>query len=453
MVVLRITLQGAAYLGLKDIGKARASFERAVRVQPNHVPALLNLAQLDVRQRKLPEARTRYQAALAIEQANATAMLGMAQVESIAGNEPGAREWLQRARSAQPDMLAPRFLLAFLDLRAREYPNAVAELKAARQVAPDNADVLQMLGYAQAAAGQSKDAVETYATLVSLRPKSPVAYMQLANMQTRAGDMPAAEATLGKALQVKPDYADAMVALAYLQLRAGRDAEALKLVSKVEAVSPASGKELLGDILAGQKRFADAVTAYDRAFALAPSSKLAAKLHSTRTRAGDPKAADEAARRWAREHPRDVTFRRYLAAEYLKAGRNREAQAQYEAILTVDPNSVEALNNLAMVYRQAGDRRWRSTAEKAYALAPGSATVGDTLGWLLVENGEVAKGLALLQKAAASRPDDPEIQYHVAVGLYRSGEREKARQSLQALLAGRTDFPQRADAEALLKSL
>jgi putative PEP-CTERM system TPR-repeat lipoprotein len=445
-------LQGAAYLGLKDVAKARASFDRAVRAQPNHVPALLNLAQLDVRQKKLADARARYQAVLAIEEQNAAAMLGMAQVESIGGNERGTREWLQRAKRAQPNLLAPRFLLAFLDLREREYTNAVTEMTAARQVAPDNADVLQMLGHAQAAAGQSKAAVETYAALVSLRPKSPIVYLQLANMQTRAGEASAAEATLGKALQVKPDYVDAMAALAYLHMKAGRDGEALKLASKVQTLAPASGKELEGDILSGQKRFPLAVAAYDRAFAIAPSSILAAKLHSARTRAGDPRAADEAAKRWTREHPRDVLIRRYLAAEYLKAGRNREAQEQYEAILTIDPKSVEALNNLAMVYRKSGDRRARTTAEKAYALAPGSAIVGDTLGWLLVESGEVTKGLTLLQKASASRPDDPEIQYHFAAALYRSGERDKARQSLRSLLASQQEFPQRADAEALLKA-
>ena len=114
-----------------------------------------------------------------------------------------------------------------------------------------------------------------------------------------------------------------LLAIADGYLGFGEWASAEKALNAVR--SNAGVHERRGRALRAQKRFADAVTAYDRAFALAPSSKLAAKLHSTRTRAGDPKAADEAARRWAREHPRDVTFRRYLAAEYLKAGRNREA--------------------------------------------------------------------------------------------------------------------------------
>ena len=151
-------------------------------------------------------------------------------------------------------------------------------------------------------------------------------------------------------------------------------------------------------------------------------------------------------------NPWDVPAHLAMAVAFEELGLGDLAVWTLEQARQIDPNSVEALNNLALVYRKTGDPRARGTAEKAYALAPGSAIVGDTLGWLLVESGEVAKGLPLLQKAAASRPDDPEIQYHAAVGLYRSGERDKARQSLQALLATRKDFPQRADAEALLKA-
>jgi len=446
-------LQGAAYLGKQDLAKARASFEQAVRLQADYMPALMNLAQLDTRQRNLPSARSRYQAILALDAKNVTAMLGMAQVEAVDGKEPAARDWLERAKREQPKVLAPRLLLAYLDIRARAYAPAVAELKAARDVAPKSAEVLQLLGYAQAAAGENTDAVETYKAVVVLRPKSPLAWLRLADAHARVGSTNLAEAALRQALQIDPGFVDATVALAYLQLKASRYAEATQLAEKLRKTSPAAAAALDGDIFAQQHRYRDAGEAYAKAFALAPASILAAKLHSARTQSGNAKQANEDIERWISEHPRDTAIRRYLASEYMKAGRSREAAQQYEAIIGSDPRDVEALNNLASLYQSAKDPRALATAEKAYQVAPGSSIVGDTLGWVLVNQGDVARGLQLLRKAATSEPKNPEIQYHLAFGLAGAGQRSEARRALEALLASDSEFPQRAEAQALLKTL
>ena len=446
-------LQGAAYLGKNDAGKARASFEQALRQQAGYVPALMNLAQLDTRQRNLPAARSRYQAILAADAKNLSAMLGMAQVEAVDGKEPAARDWLERAKRDVPKALAPRLLLAYLDIRAQAYPAAMDELKAARDVAPQNAEVLQLLAHAQGAAGKHADAVETYKALVALQPKSPLALLRLADAHARAGSTNLAEATLKQALQIDPRFVDAMVALAYLQSKASRYAEATQLADKLRKISPSAAAALDGDILAQQRRYRDAGEAYAKAFALAPSSNLAAKLHASRTRSGNAKQADEEIGRWISEHPRDVAVRRYLAAEHIKAGRSREAAAQYEAIIAIDPRNVEALNNLAALYQSAKDPRALPTAEKAFAIAPGSAIVGDTLGWVLVNQGDVARGLPLLRKAAGDEPKNPEIQYHLAFGLAGAGQRGEARRALEALLSSDTQFAQREEAQALLKTL
>jgi putative PEP-CTERM system TPR-repeat lipoprotein len=447
-------LQGASYLGKQDLAKARASFEQAVRLQADYMPALINLAQLDTRERKLPAARSRYKAILASNAKNTTAMLGMAQVEAVDGKEAAARDWLERAKREQPAAVAPRVLLAYLDIRARAYANAVTELKAARDVAPQSADVLQLLGFAQAAAGANTDAVETYKAVVALRPKSPYAYLQLADAHARAGSVNSAEAALKQALQINPNYIDATIALTYLQLRASRYTEATQLAEKLRKTSPAAAAGLDGDILAHQQRYREASVAYAKALSLAPASALLRmKLHFAQTHAGNAKQADEDVERWIREHPRDVVIRRYLADEYMKAGRSREATQQYEVIVEIEPRNVEALNNLAMLYQSAKDPRSLAVAEKAYQIAPASSVVVDTLGWVLVNRGDVGRGLPLLQKAAASEPKNPEMQYHVAVGLAGAGQPKEARRTLEALLANPADFPQRTDAQALLKTL
>jgi Tfp pilus assembly protein PilF len=93
------------------------------------------------------------------------------------------------------------------------------------------------------------------------------------------------------------------------------------------------------------------------------------------------------------------------------------------------------------------------TARQAYALAPESAAVQDTLGWILVEAGKVAEGLPLLEKAASRPNASPDIQYHHAAALARAGQRQTARERLTSILSAQQSFPAREAAEDLLDAL
>ena len=70
-----------------------------------------------------------------------------------------------------------------------------------------------------------------------------------------------------------------------------------------------------------------------------------------------------------------------------------------------------------------------------------------------MEQGNVTRGLPLLQKAASQAPDAAVIRYHLAVGLMKSGDKAKARKELEQLLASGKSFSQIEEARALLKKL
>jgi len=72
---------------------------------------------------------------------------------------------------------------------------------------------------------------------------------------------------------------------------------------------------------------------------------------------------------------------------------------------------------------------------------------------LLVEQGQTARGLELLQKAASQAPTNTEIRYHLAAALAKAGDKAKARKELEALLASAPQFPQREAAQTLLNQL
>jgi predicted Zn-dependent protease len=99
------------------------------------------------------------------------------------------------------------------------------------------------------------------------------------------------------------------------------------------------------------------------------------------------------------------------------------------------------------------DKRAISFAEQALKLAPDSPAVMDTLGWLLVQEGQSARGMMLLQQALSKTPDAAEIQYHLAAGFNKMGDRARAQSELERLLASGVAFSREHEARALLNQL
>jgi Tfp pilus assembly protein PilF len=111
------------------------------------------------------------------------------------------------------------------------------------------------------------------------------------------------------------------------------------------------------------------------------------------------------------------------------------------------------LNNLALLYQKEKDPRALQLAEKAYSIVPDNAAVLDTLGWLLVEQGNSSRGIPLLQKASSLAAGLPDIRYHLVQALMKAGEKAKARGELEQLLASGKPFANTDEARALLAQL
>ena len=89
------------------------------------------------------------------------------------------------------------------------------------------------------------------------------------------------------------------------------------------------------------------------------------------------------------------------------------ADGAYRNAIARNAKNPASLNNLALLYQEAGDERALATAEQAFQLAPGHPIVLDTYGWLLVNNGQQEKGIGLLEQAAALAPSSKEIAEHL----------------------------------------
>jgi len=127
--------------------------------------------------------------------------------------------------------------------------------------------------------------------------------------------------------------------------------------------------------------------------------------------------------------------------------------AVFEDVLKREPGNPVALNNLAWTYQQEKDPRALATAQLALKASNNSPAVMDTVGWMMVEQGDTKGGLPLLQKAASLAPNALEIRYHLAVAMNKSGDKAGARKELTEVLSQNKPFGQIDDARALLKTL
>jgi len=448
-------LEGTAYLGKKDTAAARASFEKALSIQPTNFPAVVNLVRLDLQEKKPDAAKKRLENLLDKDKKNIQAMAALAALAQSLGQTKEATTWLERASSENPDALQPAMMLAAHYLRIGEKQKALTLAQKLQGSNSEKPEVLDILAQAQFANGDKSAALETYNKLASIKPDSALAQFRIASIHMAMQNHSAASDALKKALALQPDYLDAQLAQITLEMRKENYDGALAIVRQIQKqrVKSPVGYELEGDVLSVQKKPALAVIAYERAFAMGKNGPLMIKLHSALNRAGKGKEAAVRLSEWLKEHPADIRTRLYLAGTYLAAKQNKAAIEQYQTILQQDPKVVPALNNLAWLYQQEQDPRALEYAEKADQLTPDNPATLDTLGWILIEQGNSSRGLPLLQKANSLAPEAADIHYHLVLGLVKSGDKSKAHKELEQLLASGKTFNKIDEARTLLKQL
>jgi putative PEP-CTERM system TPR-repeat lipoprotein len=450
-------LKGGILMAKKDLPGARAAFEKALSLQPTFLPAVVNLVRMDLAEKHPEEAKKRFEAVIAKDPKVVQAYLGLAELQAASGAPaPEVEATLKRAVVASPSSTAPKLALVRLYLRTNEAKKALALAQEIQAAAPEDPAAVELLGRTQLAAGDPQQGLASLNKLVSLQPQSPAPLVELADAQALTKDFAAAERSLKKALELKPDLVPAQQRLIALYLRDKREDAALGVARAIQKkrADAAIGFALEGDVRAASQKWPEAVMAYRKAYQIAKSPELAVKLHASLTRAGNAAEADRLAEEWIRAQPNDVVVRGYLAERALAGNKPAEAVKYYEAILKLAPNNALVLNNLAFAAGQVNDPRALGFAEEAVKLAPTNPAILDTYGMLLVNKGELSKGLEQLEKAKAGAPKAYAIRINLAQAYIKADRKPDAKRELQSVMEEATDqAPVKARAEALLKTL
>jgi len=239
-------------------------------------------------------------------------------------------------------------LRAIALLRLGRLAEARAMLDAALAIEPASIELLCNLGSVALAGNDADVAIAALDQAYAIAPGHPAVLLGLGNARRAIGDLAGARDAYVAATRVEPAHAGAWLNLASVELALGGSAEAERDARHALTLAPGhpEGLLLLGHVLAAQRRYAEAQSAYE---------------------AG------------ARAAPADARFA-YQAGLMAEEQKHLAAAAAFQArALALDPSLDHALGQLVFLKRQLCDwsdldalsiRLRRRVAEGAVGIAP-----------------------------------------------------------------------------------
>lgn len=450
------TLIGAIVRQKGDAAEARAHFERALAIDANFAPAEINLARSLAAAHDLTAARHLLDAVVARAPDNVDGLMASADLSLAEGKQDDAVLWLEKARAAAPAAIEPRLRLIEAFIARAMLERAAPVESELVKLAANDPRIVNATGELRLAGKDYAAAIAAFERLVELAPGVARAQLQLARAYRAAGSDDKAHTAFERAIELAPD--DQKLQLQFIRFAVEtrslpRELAFARGLAAEGRANPAYDL-LIGNLLMASNQPGEAEAAYKAGLAKrANNPAIVLRLAQVQGQLAGPAKAAETLAAWLATFPDAVAVRVALAGRLLELKRNDEAIAAYEMVLTAEPENVVAGNNLAWLYQARKDARALPLAEALHRREPANPNVADTLAWILLQNGDSVRALALLESVAGLPGAPLDARYHLAVALKDQGRLEDARRTLEALLGEGKTFDAMADSKALMKEL
>lgn len=230
-------------------------YREAVRIKPNYVSALNNLALSLVQSGRIEEATNYYGQALQIMPSNDLVHYNYGLALAALGKLEAAEAEQRRTLELAPENYMAHAQLGLVLGRLNQPDQALTELREALRLKPDYVDGLLFYGEVLLGYGQAEEAARAFREVIKLQPAAAAAHAQI-GLAYRLHQNPAeAVARFKEALRLQPDYVEVLNNLAWLlatypdaQFRNG--VEAVKLAEKACELTSRKQPALLGTLAA-----------------------------------------------------------------------------------------------------------------------------------------------------------------------------------------------------------
>lgn len=244
-------------------------------------------------------------------------------------------------------------------------------------------------------------ALVTARLALQLRPDMAVARIIAAEITANGKRPETALELLAGVRTDDPLFAMVQMRRARLLQRVDRTDDSLKLLAEMQNSYPDRPEPyaLMGDVLRVKRRFPEAVLAYDRAIALS----------------GPPRPS-----LWPLFYDRGIALERSQQWE--------RAEADLLQALAFVPDQPFVLNYLAYSWTERGTKlaEAREMIERAVRQRPNDGSMIDSLGWVVLRQGDVAMAVGLLERATELEPSDATVTGHLGDAYWADGRKLEA---------------------------
>jgi protein O-mannosyl-transferase len=283
---------GNGLLAKGQVNEAVAQFEKAADLQPGNAATHYSLANALVQARRPEEAIAHFQKALALQPVSAATQNGLGNAFMQKGQLDEALAAYQRALSIEPRFAEAHLNLANLLVQRNQADEAIAHFQQALELQPNLAAAQNNLANALLGKGRVDEAITHFEEALKLQPDLAEAHNNLANAFLQQGRVAEAVKHYEAAVAAVPHHPYLLNNLAWvlatcLETSIRNGPRAVELAQQAERLSGGKDPTLLGTLAAAcaeAGRFAEAVTAAQRALDLAAAGANTAQVETFRKR-------------------------------------------------------------------------------------------------------------------------------------------------------------------------
>lgn len=383
-------------------------------------------------------------------------MLG--QAHRLNGEKQQAIDLFKTALNLQPRDVELRLQLADLLLEVQQLNQAAKQLEMASALFPDDVRILEKRVMVYIQGQYLDDADALIAQLRKLVPESARnAYYAGLVAQAREQHEDALK-RFDEALALKSGAIEPMTAKikSYIALDQIDQAIAWLGATMNTMDDNPVAHNLLGELWLAKKNWANARASFNRCMELKPDWWVPYR-NMALVEQGSADAKKAFAYLASVVDKVDSVPLRIESANYaMGLGDHDYAIGQYETVLATAPDNMVLVNNLAMLiitHKSDEDSLRRASELSAQLEGQSNPAFLDTAGWVHYTRGDYQRALPMIQQAARSAPEDPTIQYHLAMVFWGTSDRENTARHLERALETGKPFIDRDKAEKLLAEI
>ncbi|HNK99937.1 MAG TPA: tetratricopeptide repeat protein, partial [Leptospiraceae bacterium] len=427
--------------GLKK--QAIEAYHRSLTLQPNYVPARINLAFAYLDDGRYSDAEREFQNALAQDPQNADLQKGKQLVGVYRALDLGDKNFRARkfdkaiadyntALKIRTDLPVVTNSIGRAEFEKRAFPAAEAQFKKSLALDPENTAAMVGLVKVYRAQGKKADADSYSAKVAAIAKSNPARAVELGRLKEEENPKEA-EDYYSKLLKERPDDTAVRTRLASLYYKQGVDAnkreqydqartlfkkskdlaevqgvdEALSIVEDNIAHAPLLPGLKRAEDLYNRGRFDEALPLYEQVYSRWNKSLILVKIASCKMELGRKEEAIRALNDAAEKRPEDLELTEAVFTYYLTLGETDRAKAGFEKILEQHEEAYYSLYKLGIIDLRA----------KSYKPA-----------------------VEYFNRSLIYRPDFVEAKIARGVARYQSGERDVARADFEEAMAQKSEL-------------